>query len=61
MEKMINEYLDKPLEVGTVLKEIYDDSTSFYLVGPYFVYTNDYHFPQTNYWPNHLLQKLLLL
>lgn len=46
MEKMINEYLDKPLEVGTVLKETYDDSTSFYLVGPYFVYTNDYHFPQ---------------
>ena len=43
---MINEYLDKPLEVGTVLKEIYGDSTSFYLVGPYFVYTNDYDYPQ---------------
>ena len=46
MEKIINEYLDKPLEVGTVLKETYNDSTSFYLVGPYFVYTNDYYFPQ---------------
>ena len=46
MKKMINEYLNKPLEVGTVLKETYDDSTSFYLVGPYFVYTNDYNYPQ---------------
>lgn len=46
MEKMINEYLDKSLEVGTVLKETYDDSTSFYLIGPYFVYTNDYNYPQ---------------
>ena len=46
MEKIVNEYLDKTLEVGTVLKETYKDSTSFYLVGPYFVYTNDYDYPQ---------------
>ena len=29
MGKIINEYLNKPIEVGTVLKEIYEDSTSF--------------------------------
>lgn len=46
MEKIVNEYLDRPLKVGTVLKETYEDSTSFYLVGPYFVYTNDYDYPQ---------------
>jgi len=46
MEKIINEYLDKPLEVGTVLKETCNGATYFYLVGPYFVYTNDYNFPQ---------------
>jgi uncharacterized pyridoxamine 5'-phosphate oxidase family protein len=46
MEKIINEYLDKPLEVCTVLKEICNGATYFYLVGPYFVYTNDYNFPQ---------------
>lgn len=46
MEKMINGYLNKPLEVGTVLKETYEGETAFYLVGPYFIYTNDYHFPQ---------------
>ena len=43
---MINEYLDKPLEIGTVLKETYEDETAFYLVGPYFIYTNDYDYPQ---------------
>ncbi len=46
MEKIINEYLNKPLEVGTVLKETYNGATCFYLVGSYFVYTNDYNFPQ---------------
>ena len=40
---MINEYLK--LEVGTVLKDIYNGSTDYYLVGPYFVYCNDYDWP----------------
>ena len=42
----VNEYLDKPLEVGKVLKEIYEGEINFYLVGPYFIYMNDYDFPQ---------------
>lgn len=42
----VNEYLDKSLEVGTVLKETYEDGINFYLVGPYFIYMNDYDFPQ---------------
>lgn len=43
---MINEYLDKPLEVGTVLKETYPDGIAYYIVGEYFVYDNDYEYPQ---------------
>lgn len=40
---MTNEYLK--LEVGTVLKDVYNDSIDYYLVGPYFVYCNDYDWP----------------
>ena len=40
---MINKYLN--IEVGTVLKDIYNDGIDYYLVGPYFVYCNDYNWP----------------
>lgn len=43
---MKNEYLQQDIEIGTVLKEHYDgEKDAFYLVGPYFIYCNDYDFP----------------
>lgn len=44
--KEMNEWLEVPQEVGTVLKETFMGTDYFYLVGPYFVYTNDYDFYQ---------------
>lgn len=41
---MKNEYLD--FEVGTVLKETYPNEVFYYIVGEYFIYCNDYDFPQ---------------
>lgn len=43
---MINEYLTDPIEVGTVLKETYPNEIAYYIVGKYFIYCNDYDFPQ---------------
>ncbi len=49
---MKNEYLEKPLEVGTVLKETWYDSLTgkekdyYYIVGEYFIYNSDYDNPQ---------------
>lgn len=43
----MNEWLEVPQEVGSVLKEICgDNEVYYYLVGPFFVYTNDYDFFQ---------------
>lgn len=45
--KEMNEWLEIPQEVGSVLKETCgDNEVYYYLVGPYFVYTNDYDFFQ---------------
>lgn len=41
-----NYYLDNPIEVGTVLKETYPNEIAYYIVGGYFIYCNDYEFPQ---------------
>ena len=43
---MVNEYLESYKEVGTVLKETYPDGIAYYIVGEYFIYCNDYDFPQ---------------
>ena len=43
---MINEYIDEPLEIGTVLKETYPNAVAYYIVGEYFIYCNDYECPQ---------------
>ena len=43
---MLNEYIDKPLEVGTVLKEDFDGEINYYIVGEYFVFSNDYDYPE---------------
>lgn len=43
---MINEYIDKPLEIGTVLKETYPNAIAYYIVGEHFIYCNDYECPQ---------------
>ena len=44
---MKNEYLENPLEVGTVLKEeLPTGGTEYYIVGDYFIYANDYDFPK---------------
>lgn len=43
---MVNEYIDKPLEVGTVLKEDFDGEINYYIVGEYFVFSNDYDYPE---------------
>lgn len=40
--KKMNEWLKIPQEVGTVLKETFMGTDCYYLVGPYFVYSNDY-------------------
>ena len=43
--KEMNEWLEVPQEVGSVLKEICgDNEVYYYLVGPFFVYSNDYDF-----------------
>lgn len=42
---MLNEYIDKPLEIGTVLKEDFDGEINYYIVGEYFVFSNDYDYP----------------
>ena len=38
---MINDYLSKPYEIGTVLKESTSNGCWYYLVGPYYIYSND--------------------
>jgi len=44
---MINEYIETPLEVGTVLKETYGkNNVEYYIVGDFFIYENDYDFFQ---------------
>ena len=44
---MINEYIETPLEVGTVLKETYGKNiVEYYIVGDFFIYENDYNFFQ---------------
>ena len=42
---MINDYLSKPYEAGTVLKESTEFKDYYYLVGPYFIYCNHYDDP----------------
>ena len=41
---MKNEYVN--FEIGTVLKETYPNEIFYYIVGEYFIYCNDYDFPQ---------------
>ena len=47
---MINEYLETPMEVGTVLKytsdSLFPNEIDYYIVGKYFIYCNDYNFPE---------------
>lgn len=38
---MINDYLSKPYEIGSVLKESTGNGYWYYLVGPYYIYSSD--------------------
>lgn len=45
---MTNEYIN--YSVGTVFKEIYEGKPCYYIVGEYFIYCNDYDYPQIRPW-----------